>query len=67
VAEPAEMVVPLLREIRAEINARFDRVDTRFDIVERRLQKLEETQVSYRQALSAEALEKKVKDPETLK
>jgi hypothetical protein len=83
VAEPADMIVPLLREMRAEISARFDGVDDRFDIVERRLQKLEEMQVSYRQALSAdsllsklltgefeeriEALERKVKDLETLK
>lgn len=82
-AEPADMIVPLLREMRAEIKAQFDHVDTRFDVIDRRLQKLEETQTSYRQALTAdsllsklvtgefeeriEALEKRMKDLETLK
>ena len=82
-AEPADMIVPLLREMRAENKAGFDHIDTRLDVVERRLKALEETQVSYRQALTAdsllsklvtgefeersEALEKKVKDLETLK
>lgn len=82
-AEPADMIVPLLREMRAEMNARFDHVDSRSEVVERRLGKIEETLVSYRQALTAdtllsklltgefeeriEALEKKVKDLETLK
>ena len=77
------MIVPLLREMRAEINAQFDHVDTRFDVVERRLKALEAAQTSYRQALTAdsllsklvtgefeeriEALERKVKDLETLK
>jgi hypothetical protein len=70
------MIVPLLREMRSEMTAGFDRV-------ERRLQKLEEAQVSFRQALGAdsllsklvtgefeeriEALEKKVRDLETMK
>ncbi len=82
-AEPADMIVPLLREMRAENKAGFDHVDARFGIVERRLGKIEETLVSYGQALTAdsllsklltgefeeriEALEKKVKDLETLK
>jgi hypothetical protein len=83
VAEPADMIVPLLREMRAENKAGFDQVDARFGVVERRLGKIEETLVSYRQALAAdsllsklltgefeeriEALEKKVKELETLK
>lgn len=82
-AEAVDMIVPLLREMRAEINARFDHVDTRFGTVERRLGKIEETLVSYRQALTAdsllsklatgefeeriEPLERKVKDLETMK
>jgi hypothetical protein len=77
------MIVPLLREMRVEMNARFDRVDGHFDVVERRLKALEEAQVSYRQALTAdsllsklvtgefeeriEALEKKVKELEAQK
>jgi hypothetical protein len=82
-AEPSDMIVPLLREMRVEMNARFDRVDGHFDVVERRLKALEEAQVSYRQALTAdsllsklvtgefeeriEALEKKVKELEAQK
>ena len=34
-AEPEDMVVPLLREMRAEMNTRFDRVDARLDAVEK--------------------------------
>jgi hypothetical protein len=82
-AEPADMILPLLREMRAE-NASLHR-DTRglVGILDRRLGKIEETLVSYRQALTAdsllsklltgefeeriEALEKKVKDLETMK
>jgi hypothetical protein len=83
VAEPSDIIVPLLREMRAEMNARFDHVDSRSEVVERRLKKLEETLVSFRQALTAdsllsklvtgefeeriEALEKKVKELETTK
>jgi hypothetical protein len=83
VAEPVDMIVPLLREMRAEMNARFDRVDTRSDVVERRLKSIEETLASYRHALSAdsllsklvtgefeeriEALERKVRELETHK
>jgi hypothetical protein len=77
------MIVPLLREMRAEMNARFDHVDSRSEVVEHRLKNLEETLVSFRQALAAdspvsrlltgefgeriEALEKKVKELETTK
>ena len=50
------MILPLLREIRAEMISRFDGVGTRFDIVDRRLKALEETLVSHRQALSADSL-----------
>jgi polyhydroxyalkanoate synthesis regulator phasin len=55
-AGPEDMIVPLLHEMRAEISSRFDGVDGRLDLVERRLAKLEEQQVSYRQALSADSL-----------
>ena len=58
--EPAAMIVPLLREMRAEIGTRFDRVDARFDIVERRLKALEDLQNSYRQALTADSLPSKL-------
>jgi hypothetical protein len=50
------MIVPLLGEIRAEMGTRFDRVDARFDVVERRAKSLEELQASHRQALTADSL-----------
>ena len=56
--EPVDMIVPLLREMRAEIGTRFDRVDSRFDTVERRLKALQELQITYRQALTVDSLEK---------
>jgi tetrahydromethanopterin S-methyltransferase subunit G len=36
-AEPDNMILPLLREIRAEINGRFDSQDQRFERIEKRL------------------------------
>jgi polyhydroxyalkanoate synthesis regulator phasin len=75
-AEPADMIVPMLREMRAEMNARFDQVATR-------LAALEAGQKSIRHALAAdttfsrmlvgeyeeriEALERKVKELEEQK
>ena len=53
--EPADMIIPLLREMRAEISSRFDRFDARFDLIERRMKALEDLQVSYRQALTADS------------
>jgi len=36
-AEPENLVLTLLREMRAEMNARFEAADKRFDGIERRL------------------------------
>jgi hypothetical protein len=55
-AEPSDMIVPLQREMREEIAARFDGVDGRLDIFNRRLATLEAAQVSFKQALSADSL-----------
>ncbi len=82
-ADPADMIVPLLREMRAETKSRFDDMGSRFDVVDRRLKAIEDTLGSYRQALTAdsllsklvtgefeeriEALERKVKELETEK
>jgi len=82
-AEPADMIVPLLREMRAENATLHQQTRSLIEALERREGKIEETQVSYRQALSADsllsklvtgefeeridALEKKVKELETLK
>ena len=37
-AEPENLVLTLLRELRAEMNARFEAADKRFDAIERRLE-----------------------------
>ena len=55
-AEPIDMVLPMLREMRAENEARHGEVLARFDRVEQRLQKLEDAQVSFKQALTADSL-----------
>jgi hypothetical protein len=54
--DPADMIVPLLREMRAENAARHGEVLGRFELVERRLKALEEAQVSFKQALTADSL-----------
>ena len=55
-AEPSDMIIPMLREMRAEIASRFDGVDARLDTVDRRLAALDAVQASYRQALTADTL-----------
>jgi predicted RNase H-like nuclease (RuvC/YqgF family) len=48
-AEPADMIVPMLREMRSEMKAGFDRMDSP-------LEALEKAQNSFRQALTADSL-----------
>ena len=55
-AEPADMILPLLREMRVENEARHGEVLNRFDLIERRLQALEAAQASFKQALTADTL-----------
>jgi hypothetical protein len=55
-AEPIDMVLPMLRDMRAENEARHGEVLARFDRVEQRLKKLEDAQVSFKQALTADSL-----------
>lgn len=55
-ADPADMIIPLLREMREENKALHGATASRLDVIERRLGKLEEAQISYRQALSADSL-----------
>jgi hypothetical protein len=55
-ADAADMIIPLLREMRAENAARHGEVLGRFELVERRLKALEEAQVSFKQALTADSL-----------
>jgi hypothetical protein len=54
-AEATDMILPMLREMRAGNEARHGEVLARFDRVEQRLQKLED----------AKALEAKVRELET--
>ncbi len=55
-AEPEGMIIPLLREMRVENQALHGATASRLDVVERRLKKLEEAQISYRQALAGNSL-----------
>ena len=55
-AEPADMIVPLLREMRAENLGEHKRTREEIDRMSRRLAKIEEAQTSFRQALGADSL-----------
>jgi hypothetical protein len=59
-AEPDDMILPLLREMRAENAAQHEQtrgeMREKFAIVDRRLDKLETTLEGYRHALSADSL-----------
>ena len=55
-ADTPDMILPLLREMRAEIARSFAAVDGRFDTLERRLASIESAQVSFKQALTADSL-----------
>jgi hypothetical protein len=55
-AEPEDMILPLLREMRAENAARHDQTLEKFTSIERRLDKIESAQLSFRQALTADSL-----------
>jgi hypothetical protein len=52
-AEPADLILPLLREMRAESA-------THFATIENRLNKMDETLVTFRHALSADSLLSKI-------
>ena len=55
-AEPADMILPLLREMRAENATRHEQSLEKFTAVEARLDKMEATLLSFRQALTADTL-----------
>jgi hypothetical protein len=46
-----DMVLPMPREMREEINARFDTVELRLGRVENRLDKVEKAQTAFRHAI----------------
>ena len=55
-AEPKDLVLPMLREIRAEMRERFDGVAERFDGVDTRLEKIDSRQKSFSNALTADTM-----------
>ncbi len=55
-SEPADMILPMLRQLREEILTSRGESRTQFETLERRLQSLEAAQVSFKQALSADSL-----------
>jgi hypothetical protein len=54
-AEANDMILPLLREMRAEMAAGFSKVDSRLDAFEQRLIKFGVTLETFRQALGADS------------
>ncbi|WP_375412810.1 hypothetical protein [uncultured Bradyrhizobium sp.] len=54
--EPADMILPVLQEMRAETKDRFLAVDGRFDRIETRLQKMDEAVLTFRHALTGDSL-----------
>lgn len=54
--DPADMVMPMLRDMRAENLPRHGEVLERFDLIKRRLKALEGAQVSFKQAMTADRL-----------
>lgn len=59
-AEPEVMIMPMLREMRSENKAFHEATAERLALVESRLKKIEDAQVSYRQALTADSLMSKL-------
>ncbi len=54
--EPSDMILPMLREMRKETQEGFEDVRGEFKDVRKRLDKLDEGQKSFRNALSADSL-----------
>ncbi len=54
--EPKDMIVPMIREMRKAMDERFDEVDVQFKGVNQRLEKIDSTQKSFRQALTADTM-----------
>jgi hypothetical protein len=59
-AEPENVIIPLLREMRVEFGTMQKRMDAGFDAVEKRLNKMDESLVTFRPALSADSLLSKI-------
>ncbi|WP_306119921.1 hypothetical protein [Roseitalea sp. MMSF_3546] len=54
--EPEDMVMPMLREMRAEMRESFASAQRRFDGVDERLDRIEEAQKNFRHALTADTM-----------
>ncbi|MCD2171544.1 hypothetical protein [Rhizobium sp. C4] len=54
--EPGDMILPMLREMRKETREGFEEVRNEFVDVRKRLDKLDEGQKNFRNALSADSL-----------
>ena len=59
-AEPEDMILPMLRDMRVENLGEHKRTREQIDRMERRLAKIEAAQSSFRQALSADSLMSKL-------
>jgi septation ring formation regulator EzrA len=59
-AEPTDMILPMLGEMRADLVSRLDQHSTRFDLVDKRLTKIEGDIESFRHAVTADTLMSKL-------
>ena len=54
--EPEDLILPMLREMRGEMRERFSKVDGQLEEIRGRLDKLESSQKTIRQALTADTM-----------
>ena len=54
--EPEDLILPMLREMRGEMRERFSKVDGQLEEIRGRLDKLESSQKTVRQALTADTM-----------
>ena len=54
--DPIDMIIPMLRELSAEVGAHREETRESFKILENRMRSLEEAQTSFRHALTADTL-----------
>ena len=54
--EPEDLILPMLREMRGEMRERFSKVDEQLEEIRGRLDKLESSQKTIRQALTADTM-----------
>lgn len=53
---PEDMILPMLRDLRGEMRERFSSIDGQLDEIKGRLDKLESSQKTIRQALTADTM-----------